>query len=370
MLPVELLDEGQHLMAVCNSCRYCEGFCAVWQAMETRTVFEEKDLNYLSNLCHNCSECYYSCQYSSPHEFALNPPKTFAKLRVYTYELYAWPGPLAKAFHRNGLKVTVLMVVILVTFMTAASYILGGRLFMTVHDGNFYKIVPHAVMSIAFAVVGSFSALALLIGFARFWRNVGESYSTLADPKALATAAKDIFTLVNLDNGGDGCSYPTEKSSESLKWFHHATFYGFLSCFIATTLGAFYYFVLGQHGPPAFTSLPVIFGTVGGIGLIVGPIGLWTMMQRRNEVIVDKSQNGMDLSFIVLLVAISISGLLLLVLRQGAAMGSLLLVHLSFVMTLFLTMPYGRFVHGIYRSGALLKWSLERSRKVKAKASA
>jgi hypothetical protein len=36
------------------------------------------------------------------------------------------------------------------------------------------------------------------------------------------------------------------------------------------------------------------------------------MMQRRNEEIVDKSQNGMDLSFIVLLVAISISGLLLL----------------------------------------------------------
>jgi len=144
----------------------------------------------------------------------------------------------------------------------------------------------------------------------------------------------------------------------------------FLSCFIATTLGAFYYFVLGQHGPPAFTSLPVIFGTVGGIGLIVGPIGLWVLMQRRNEEIVDKSQNGMDLSFIFLLVAISISGLLLLVLRQSAAMGSLLLIHLSFVMTLFLTMPYGRFVHGIYRSGALLKWSLERSRQPKAKPAA
>jgi hypothetical protein len=93
---------------------------------------------------------------------------------------------------------------------------------------------------------GTFSALALLIGFARFWRNVGESYSTLANPVRIATAAKDIFTLVNLDNGGDGCSYPQEKSSESLKWFHHATFYGFLSCFIATTLGAFYYFVLGS----------------------------------------------------------------------------------------------------------------------------
>jgi citrate/tricarballylate utilization protein len=34
------------------------------------------------------------------------------------------------------------------------------------------------------------------------------------------------------------------------------------------------------------------------------------------------------------------------------------------VMTLFITMPYGKFVHGIYRSGALLKWALERSRSV------
>jgi len=370
MLPTELLEEGQHLMTVCNSCRYCEGFCAVWQAMETRLVFKEEDLNYLSNLCHNCSECYYSCQYAPPHEFAINPPKTFAKIRVYTYELYAWPGPMAKAFHKNGLKVTLLTALILVAVMTSASLVLGGNLFMTVRDGNFYKIVPHEVMSITFAVVGSFAALAMLIGFLRFWRNVGESYSTLAKPGALASAAKDIFTLVNLDNGGDGCSYPSEKSSESLKWFHHATFYGFLSCLIATTLGAIYYFILGQHGAPAFTSLPVIFGTVGGIGLIVGPIGLWVLMQRRNLDIVDKSQTGMDLSFLLLLLLISITGLLLLVLRQSPAMGTLLLVHLAVVMTLFLTMPYGRFVHGIYRSGALLKWSLERSRQPKAKVAA
>ena len=40
--------------------------------------------------------------------------------------------------------------------------------------------------------------------------------------------------------------------------------------------------------------------------------------------------------------------------------GSLLAVHLGFVMALFLTMPYGKFAHGIYRGAALLKWSIER----------
>jgi len=367
VLQAELLDEGQHLMTVCNSCRYCEGFCAVWKAMETRLVFEEKDLNYLSNLCHNCSECYYSCQYAPPHEFNINPPKTLAKLRVYTYELYAWPAPLAKAFQKNGLLVSMLTAVLLIGFMAAASLAMGGRLFEPVRDGNFYRIIPHTLMSVTFAVVGAFAAIALLIGFLRFWGNVGESYSTLASPRALIQAAKDILSMKNLDNDGVGCSYPTENSSESLRWLHHLTFYGFLSCFVATSLGAFYYFVLGQHGPPGFISLPVIFGTVGGIGLIVGPIGLLVLMRRRNRKIVDESQNGMDLAFILLLVLISGTGLLLLVLRQSAAMGTLLIIHLGFVMTLFLTMPYGKFVHGAYRSGALLKWALESFREAKSK---
>jgi citrate/tricarballylate utilization protein len=101
---------------------------------------------------------------------------------------------------------------------------------------------------------------------------------------------------------------------------------------------------------------------LGGIGLVIGPVGLYALKQRRNRDIVDEGQYGMDVSFIVLLLLTSISGLLLLFLRESAAMGTLLVVHLGIVMALFLTLPYGKFVHGIYRSAAVLKWSLERSR--------
>ena len=100
-------------------------------------------------------------------------------------------------------------------------------------------------------------------------------------------------------------------------------------------LGTIYYYILGQHGAPGYTSLPVIFGTVGGIGLILGPIGLLVLLKRRNRQIDDESQTGMDLSFILLLLLIAITGLLLLVLRQSSAMGTLLIVHLGLVMTLF-----------------------------------
>src|SRR5437879_12443170 len=78
-------------MSICNACRYCEGYCAVFPAMERRWTFSDADMDYLANLCHNCAECYYACQYAPPHEFAVNVPKVLAEIRARSYQKNAWP---------------------------------------------------------------------------------------------------------------------------------------------------------------------------------------------------------------------------------------------------------------------------------------
>src|SRR2546427_11662047 len=78
-------------MSVCNACRYCEGYCAVFPAMERRLTFSDADMDYLANLCHNCAECYYACQYAPPHEFGVNVPKVLAEIRARSYEKHACP---------------------------------------------------------------------------------------------------------------------------------------------------------------------------------------------------------------------------------------------------------------------------------------
>jgi citrate/tricarballylate utilization protein len=51
----------------------------------------------------------------------------------------------------------------------------------------------------------------------------------------------------------------------------------------------------------------------------------------------------------------------LLLLRDTGAMGPLLALHLGVVFALFITMPYGKFVHGLYRFVALVRYARERA---------
>jgi citrate/tricarballylate utilization protein len=120
---------------------------------------------------------------------------------------------------------------------------------------------------------------------------------------------------------------------------------------------------LGWHAPHGYLSLPVILGTLGGSGLLIGPAGLLALKKRRNREITEAKQIGTDTTFLILLLLTSATGLLLLVLRESRMLGTLLIVHLGFVMALFITLPYSKFVHGVYRFVAIAKYALERERK-------
>jgi Fe-S oxidoreductase len=88
------LAEAQRVLAICNACRYCEGYCAVFPALERRLSFDEADIHYLGSLCHNCGSCLYACQYAPPHEFRLDFPRVMAEVRGETYRKYATPAAL------------------------------------------------------------------------------------------------------------------------------------------------------------------------------------------------------------------------------------------------------------------------------------
>ncbi|HWP84767.1 MAG TPA: tricarballylate utilization 4Fe-4S protein TcuB, partial [Terriglobia bacterium] len=275
---------------------------------------------------------------------------------------YAWPGWLAGLFRRHALAfVFSALVVPLIFFLLLQAFVPRGVLFSAhaVAEGSFYQVMPHRVMVAVFGAAGLFSLLALAAGFWRFWRQTGEPWPRLWNAAALRRAAADSLRLRYLQGGGeaggDGCAYPSEVPSHARRWFHHLTFYGFLLCFAATTLAAIYHNVFGWEAPYPVASLPVALGIAGGAGLLLGPLGLLWLKRRRDHELSDPDQARMDVAFLALLFLTSLTGFLLLLLRESPAMGVALAVHLGVVMGLFLAIPYGKFVHGIYRFGALLR---------------
>ena len=103
----------------------------------------------------------------------------------------------------------------------------------------------------------------------------------------------------------------------------------------------------------------MILGTLGGIGLLIGPAGLYSIKRRRDPAISDPRQNGADVSFLALLFATSLTGLLLLALRNTPEMGVLLRVHLGVVLALFLTCLTESSCMAPYRLAALIRYAFE-----------
>src|SRR3982751_5955294 len=42
-----LVEEAQRVLAICNACRYCEGYCAVFPALERRLAFDGQAVHYI-----------------------------------------------------------------------------------------------------------------------------------------------------------------------------------------------------------------------------------------------------------------------------------------------------------------------------------
>jgi citrate/tricarballylate utilization protein len=348
-------------MQICNACRYCEGFCAVFPAMTRRLEFGRADIHYLANLCHNCGACLHACQYAPPHEFAVNVPRAMAQVRGRTYAAYAWPRALGSLYERNGLTLSLALAAGMALFL-ALAVALKGSLWSGSASGNFYALFPHNLLVALFAPVFVFAVLALSIGVRRFWREVTPATSGVPlSPPATAEAAGAVLRLKYLDGGhGDGCNNEDDAFSLARRRFHHLTFYGFTMCFAATALATVYHYAFGWVAPYDLPSLPKLLGAAGGLSLMTGTAGLWWLYLRRHPLQVDPAQRPMDLGFIALLFLTSASGLALWLARGTPALALLLCLHLGAVMALFATLPYGKFAHGIFRSAALLRHSVEK----------
>jgi citrate/tricarballylate utilization protein len=367
MYAPEFLREAQRQLTVCNACRYCEGYCAVFPALELRAEIAAGDLTYLANLCHDCRDCYTACMFTPPHEFAINIPKVLAAARVRTYEHYSRPRD-SGLFRRSVAGTAAISAGGIVAVWLAITVFVGPGVLTTAHrgPGAFYAVAPWLaiiVPAIATALYGTGVALAGAREFARDIRGdpASEGPGSDASPVHTARAAAawratlDALTLRFLKGGGAGCYYPRERGSSTRRVLHHMVAGGFLAALVSTTIAAIEQDILGRMPPFPVLSLPVACGIAGGVLLMIGTTGLLLLKIRSDPEPAAPTMTAIDYAFLALLDLVAITGMLLLVLRDTRLMPPMLVVHLGLLVGLFVTAPYGKFIHFVYRYLALLR---------------
>ena len=113
----------------------------MFPAINREREFPDGDITQLANLCHNCRGCYYACQFTEPHEFAINIPNILAEVRQDSWQTFAFPSAFARAFHKSGVAIAAATVIGFALLFWAIK-MLGAQ----AGGEGFYAVLSHSAM--------------------------------------------------------------------------------------------------------------------------------------------------------------------------------------------------------------------------------
>ena len=341
-----LIAEARRQIEICNACRYCEGYCSVFPAMTRQAEFASGDITHLANLCHNCRGCYYACQYTEPHEFALNLPAALAEVRVDSWQRHIRPAGFARLFQSHGAAIAGVTVLALAAMFWALSALKPAE------GAGFYAHLAHDAMVAIFAPAFVAPLVLIALGLFSYWRETGGGDLRLSDlGAAFASAAR----MKNLDGGqGQGCNFEAgDRFSNRRRHAHQAVMWGFVMCFAATSAGTVMHYLFDWPAPYPWWSPPKLLGVPGGVLMVVGSASLIRLKLKADPALGAARVWGGEMGFVLLLGGTALTGLALYGATGTALVGPLLAIHLATVLALFLLMPFSKMVHGFFRLAAL-----------------
>ena len=110
----------------------------------------------------------------------------------------------------------------------------------------------------------------------------------------------------------------------------------------------------------------MLIGIAGNLLLVLGSTGLLFAKRRTDPNPTSPGMKTMDYIFIASLDVVALTGLLTVALRGTAALPIVFAIHLGAIAAFFISAPYGKFVHFVFRYLALVKMHADQKAEAQA----
>ncbi len=332
-------------MKKCFQCATCSSVCSLSngglpfprkQILEAQYGMSERLIGDPAVwLCHDCGDCSARCPRCG------HPGNVMAAIRREVIRRIAfprWMGTLVS----DPLGVWVLFTVPLFVIALIATLPLPANHSRAL---EFSQVFPTARLEALFFIVSAAVVLAFIVGSVRLVRAFRASGADGPILPALLPVLAEIATHRRLST----CETNRERSAG-----HLLLFLGFVCLGIVGTVTG-----IGTLAGVLRTPLPLlsplkIFANVGGVLLLVGVFAV--LVTRVDDPERRHSSTYFDWGFLLTMAGVVVTGLLSELLRLWQIelwMYTVYFVHLMLIFVLFVSAPYSKFAHFLYRTLAM-----------------
>ncbi len=354
----ELARRGGSETARCYQCATCSAVCDL---ATPETVFPRRQMLWAQWglvdrlvadpsiwLCHQCNDCTARCPRDA------RPGDTMQAVRSLMVEEVGAPRFMARLVGRAAVTWPILLglpVLFWALFIRAVNSFAVPRTPLVYGD-----LVPVWMIYSVFLPAAALAASAAAVGARRCWSAWGDGATRNGSLlRGLAAVSADI--LWHRRFGRCGTARPRRVGHLLLLW-------GFLGALATTTLLGVLMDVFGVKTPLPQLHPVKLLGNVSAVLLAVGAI--WLVANRLRDQLAAGRSVAFDWFLLALLALVILSGI-------GAELARLALpaplalavyvLHLGTVLSLFLTFPFSKFAHALYRTLAMAHQRLTAQRR-------
>ena len=291
-------------------------------------------------LCHQCNDCSDRCPRDA------RPGDVLQAVRSLVIERLSAPAALGRLVANARVTWPVLFGAPLLLWTLLLG--LSGHLAVPADFAAFEQLVPHWLIYSVFFPVAALVMLAAWVSGSRFWALLGST----GPPRQGSFLANLVPAIAEVSTHR---RFSSCQAARPRKWGHLALLWGFVGAAVTSGL-----LVVALYGFHVDLPLPLahpfkILGNVSAVLLVAG--GAVLLVNRVAAPDRAGRPTAFDNFFLTVVLLVIATGVLSeagrYLLPAGVAC-SIYVVHLSVVLTLFVTFPYSKFAHLMYRTIAMV----------------